>query len=94
VQLVILSLLMQDVIQSKEALDQAKKGLIQAAETEAGQQLLSSLINTNDYHAFNEHVLKEKDRLLAYAKPHASVSPPPASPPPAQTAPVAPPTGT
>lgn len=66
VQLILLSMILQNLIQDKEMLDKVKKGLINAFTYPhyGGQRLLFEIKNTNDIKAFNENVLKNKDRLL------------------------------
>lgn len=67
VQLIIISLITQDLIDSKETLEKLKKALILASYDRGKQKLLYDLINTNDVKVFNENVLKNKDALFALA---------------------------
>lgn len=88
VQLIILSMILQDLIPNKEMLDKVKHGLI-AAYTYPhlkGQRLLFDIKNTNDLKTFNENVLKHKDTLLIIGQGGIKSSQP-AKPAPAQTAP-------
>jgi F-type H+-transporting ATPase subunit alpha len=66
VQLVLLSLILQDCIDTKETLDKVKSGLIKAYTFPhfGGQRLFYEIKSTNDIKVFNENVLKNKDRLL------------------------------
>lgn len=68
VQLVILSMILQDMIESKEVLEKIKKGLIAAFYDRGKQKLLYEITNTNDYKVFNQNVVDNKDKLLAMAE--------------------------
>lgn len=78
VQLIILSLILQNGIENKEMLDKVKKGLINAYmfPHHGGQKLLFDIKNTNDINVFNENVLKHKEKLLTIGQ---ETSAPPAS---------------
>jgi F-type H+/Na+-transporting ATPase subunit alpha len=66
VQLILLSLILQDCIENKEKLEKVKHGLIKAFifPHHGGQKLFFEIKNTSDIKTFNENVLKHKDRLL------------------------------
>lgn len=86
IQLIILSMLMQDIIQTKEALDQIKKDLLDAFYREEPKKWLMEIAVAENYKVFNENVLKNKERLLTLSPaPEAAQQPPqPAQPPVAQ----------
>jgi F-type H+-transporting ATPase subunit alpha len=65
VQLILLSLILQDYIQDKENLEKIKNGLINAYYEHGKQKLLYEITNTNDLKTFNENVKNNKDNLLA-----------------------------
>ncbi len=65
VQLIIVSMILQGLIQSKEDLENAKKYLINLYYDRARQKLLYDITSTNDIKVFNESVLKHKDELFA-----------------------------
>jgi F-type H+-transporting ATPase subunit alpha len=66
IQLIILSLILQNIIQNKDMLERTKKGLIQAYmyPHHGGQRLVFDIKNTTDIKVFNENVMKHKDTLL------------------------------
>lgn len=64
IQLIILSMILQNIIDSKEMLDKAKKTLLNAFHAEQPQKYLMELAVANDLKTFNEKVLKDKDKLL------------------------------
>lgn len=66
VQLILLSLILQDCIDTKETLEKVKNGLIKAFifPHYGGQKLFFEIKNTSDLKVFNENVLKHKDVLL------------------------------
>jgi F-type H+-transporting ATPase subunit alpha len=66
VQLVILSMILQNIIDTKEALDKAKKGLISAFLNEQSKKYFTELVVADNLKTFNEKVLKEKDKLLTF----------------------------
>ena len=72
VQLILLSMILQDLIVNKEALEKVKNGLINAYTFphHCGQRLLFDIKNTNDIKQFNENVLKNKDILLTIGQEH------------------------
>ena len=78
VQSIIISLIMQDVIATKEDLDMVKQGLIAASYDRGHQKLFFDLTNTKDIKEFHANVLKIKDQLLTIAKqntPHSVEKP-------------------
>ncbi len=66
VQLILLSMILQNLIENKEVLEKVKIGLIRAFTFPhyGGQKLLFEIKNTQDIKTFNENVLKYKDKLL------------------------------
>jgi F-type H+-transporting ATPase subunit alpha len=68
VQLVILSMIMQDMIASKEVLDKVKTGLIASHAHEEYKKWLNEITKTSDLKAFNDTIKKEKEKLMALAK--------------------------
>ncbi|HSX08799.1 MAG TPA: hypothetical protein VLF93_01475 [Candidatus Saccharimonadales bacterium] len=68
IQLIILSMILQSIIDSKEKLDKAKAALIKAFYEEEPQKYLMELAIADDLKKFNEKVLKEKDKLLELMK--------------------------
>jgi F-type H+-transporting ATPase subunit alpha len=68
VQLIILSMILQNIIDSKETLDKAKTSLINAFYTEQPQKFLLELAVADDLKTFNQKVLNEKDKLLLLIK--------------------------
>jgi F-type H+-transporting ATPase subunit alpha len=91
VQLIIISMLLQGIIDSKESLANAKKNLIKAFYVEDPKKFLLDLAIVNDLKAFNERIMKNKDALLELIKnpekppAHLQVvqTPPQQTPPPA-----------
>jgi F-type H+-transporting ATPase subunit alpha len=68
VQLIILSMILQGLITSKEELANAKKNLIKAFYVEQPKKFLLDLAIVNDLKAFNERVMKNKDTLVELLK--------------------------
>lgn len=66
VQLILLSMILQDLIPDKDVLEKVKNGLIKAYTFPhyGGQKLIFEIKNTNDIKVFNENVIKHKDTLL------------------------------
>jgi len=92
VQMVILSLILQDVISTKEMLDELRTKLTEAYKNPEVQKTIDGLTKTNDVKEFDANVMRMKDQILTLCgisgkKPLES--PPP---PPAPTAPVQQPT--
>jgi F-type H+-transporting ATPase subunit alpha len=67
VQLVILSMLFQNMIEDKVILEKIKRAMIKAYEDPAKQKFFSDMHNTNDINVFNDNVLKNKTTLMAFA---------------------------
>jgi F-type H+-transporting ATPase subunit alpha len=64
VQLVIVSLILQNLIESKEDLESVKKNLISSYYDRGRQKILYDLTSIRDLKEFNESVLKNKDQLI------------------------------
>lgn len=66
VQLIILSMILQNIISDKDMLERIKDGLIKAYiyPHYRGQKILFDIKNTHDITTFNENVVKHKDTLL------------------------------
>ncbi|MDO8270037.1 MAG: F0F1 ATP synthase subunit alpha [Candidatus Levybacteria bacterium] len=67
VQLIIISLILQDQIKTKEDLEKIKKGLIAAYYDRGKQKLLYDVTTAKDFKSFNTEVLTNKDALIAFA---------------------------
>lgn len=65
VQMVLISMILQGMIETKEILEKTKKKLVDAFYDRGKQKLLYEISNTNDIKVFNENVVKSKDSLLA-----------------------------
>jgi F-type H+-transporting ATPase subunit alpha len=68
VQLIIISMVLQSMIEGKEALEKAKKGLIAAYHQDQPKQFLMELAIVNDLKSFNEKITADKEKLLALIK--------------------------
>jgi F-type H+-transporting ATPase subunit alpha len=68
IQLIIISMILQDFVQDKDTLDKLKKGLLFAYSHNNWQKFLYELAISNDLKEFNASVTKYKDSLLALAK--------------------------
>lgn len=66
-QLIILSMILQEIIDSKETLDKIRIGLLNAFAREDWQKWLLELATTEDLKRFNENILKNKEHLLKLA---------------------------
>lgn len=64
VQLIIISMILQNIIENKESLDKIKKSLLTAFYDRGGQKLLFEITKTDDLKTFNENVIKNKEALL------------------------------
>jgi F-type H+-transporting ATPase subunit alpha len=64
VQLIIISMILQDMVQTKEDLVEVKKKLVDAFYDRGKQKMLYEITNTNDIKVFNDNVTKNKDSLL------------------------------
>jgi F-type H+/Na+-transporting ATPase subunit alpha len=67
-QSIILSLILQGFIESKEALTKAKKALINAYQQEENKKFMEELVTVNDLKSFNEKIKAAKDQLMALVK--------------------------
>lgn len=65
VQLVIISMVLQDIIGDRDMLDKAKTKLIDAYFSPATQELFNTVTKTNDLKTFHQNVLNNKDAFLA-----------------------------
>lgn len=65
IQLIVVSLILQDFIKTKEELDKLKEGFMNAFNDTAKQKMLLDVADTKDYKTFNENVKTHKDELLA-----------------------------
>jgi F-type H+/Na+-transporting ATPase subunit alpha len=68
VQMIILSMILQDVIGDKKILKDVTTGLISASYDRGQQKFLYDLINVNDLKIFDESILKNKDKLLSFGQ--------------------------
>lgn len=64
VQLIIISMIMQSIITTKEELEILKKGLIAASYNRQYQKMIHDITNAKDVKILDENVLKNKDALL------------------------------
>jgi len=64
VQLIILSMILQGIIGTKEILDKVKEGLVDSYYNRGKQKILHEITNADDMKSFNENVMKNKDSLL------------------------------
>lgn len=77
VQMIILSLILQDFIADNEMLDKVKLGLIAAYYDRGKQKILYDVVKTNDVKVFDENVMKNKDTLLGFAREKVTTPPAP-----------------
>jgi F-type H+/Na+-transporting ATPase subunit alpha len=68
IQLIIFSMILQNLIENKEELERIKKGLIKAYYNRGDQKIFFEITKTDDLKTFNENVIKNKDALLALIK--------------------------
>lgn len=66
VQLVILSLILQGLIDSKESLDKFKKSVSQAYQDPKNREFITGLTAVKDLKSLNQNVLTGKDQLMAF----------------------------
>jgi F-type H+/Na+-transporting ATPase subunit alpha len=66
VQMIILSMILQDIVEDKEVLEKIKKGLIAAYSNSEAKKFLDEIINTKELKIFYENVMKNKDKLMAF----------------------------
>ncbi|HSW88923.1 MAG TPA: hypothetical protein VLG12_07205 [Candidatus Saccharimonadales bacterium] len=71
VQIIILSMILQDFIADKEMLNKVKDQLIAAFNDSEQQKFLNEIINTSDVKVFNDNVLKNKERLMEFLSTEA-----------------------
>ncbi|HSA83491.1 MAG TPA: F0F1 ATP synthase subunit alpha [Patescibacteria group bacterium] len=64
IQLIIISMILQDIIPDKETLDRVKKSLINAFYHDEPKQWLMEVAVAKNLKTFNENVLKNKEHLL------------------------------
>ncbi len=73
IQLIILSMILQGMIQGKEILERVKRGLIHAYKHDDGhQKFLYDLAVTQDAKAFDASILASKEKIMALAELDAS----------------------
>ena len=69
VQMIVLSMILQNLIVDKQELAQVKTGLIAAYYDRGKQKILYEVVDdAKDIKTFNDNVLKNKDHLMAIAK--------------------------
>lgn len=68
VQLIMVSLIMQDIVDSKDIMENYRVKLIEAYHNPEKQKLLDDVINVPDAKSFNENVMKNKEAILALCK--------------------------
>lgn len=68
VQIIIISMIFNRLIETKESLDKYKKALIAAYSQPDKQKILLGITDTNDLTEFNDNVVGKKDFLLSLAK--------------------------
>lgn len=65
VQLIMTSMILQNLIEDKERLDQMRNGLTDAYYNRGKQKLLYELTQTSDLKEFNNNIMKNKDSLFS-----------------------------
>jgi F-type H+-transporting ATPase subunit alpha len=80
IQLIILSMILQSIIDSKDSLDKAKKGLLAAFYTEQPQKFLLELAVADDLKTFNATILKNQEKLRGICGIQAPAPPPAPAP--------------
>jgi F-type H+-transporting ATPase subunit alpha len=65
IQLIILGMIMQDIIDTKENLEKMRNGLLNSFAQEKWQNYLFELATAKDYAAFTQNIIANKDKLLA-----------------------------
>jgi F-type H+-transporting ATPase subunit alpha len=68
VQMIIISMILQNLIGNKDVLKRLLEGLITASYDRGKQKLLYEIVNTNDLDAFNQNVVANKTGLFALAQ--------------------------
>lgn len=84
VQLIILSMIMQDMFDKKETMERVKKGLTDAYYFFhlGGQKIMYEITSANDLKALHDNVMKHKDTLLILGQKLEDIPKPEAPPPP------------
>jgi len=82
IQLIILSMLLQNLVPGKDVIDKIRDGLLNAFFNEEPKKWLIELAVAEDIKSFNEKILANKDKILALAEKH---NPTKAATPPAGT---------
>jgi F-type H+-transporting ATPase subunit alpha len=91
VQLVVISLILQNLIDKVEDLEDVKRGLITAFYDRGKQKILYDVTATNDLKEFNKKVMDNKDTLLSMSIKNSQIIQPqyaeksPSTPPPPST---------
>ncbi len=67
VQLIMLSMILQNAVENNDVLEKLKLGLVKAYYLREPQEMLIALTNTKDLDEFNKNVLANKEKLLAFA---------------------------
>ena len=96
VQMVILSLILQDVVTNKKVMETLRVNMTEKYADTTFQNLINGLLKTNDVKVFNANVLQHKDEFMKLAEGAAQQPTPPAAQPSSPTstqhsAPVTPP---
>jgi F0F1-type ATP synthase alpha subunit len=68
VQLIIFSMIWQDIIIDKDLLEMARLKLTQAYISTTTQKLLFDIVNAKDLKGLNENVMQHRDQILALCK--------------------------
>ncbi len=67
VQVVILTMILQNLIDTKEIIEEIKQGMIEAYSQPEQNKFLQSLLETKDLKTLEQNILSNKDRLLTFA---------------------------
>jgi len=67
VQMIMLSMILQDLIDSKEKMEKVRTKLTEAYTHPEIQKWLIEMTKTSDFKVFNENIMKNKDNLVAFA---------------------------
>ncbi|MGE5042200.1 MAG: hypothetical protein ACM3IJ_04840 [Candidatus Levyibacteriota bacterium] len=65
IQLILVSMILQGIIQDKETMEKVKQGLIDAYYNRGKQKILYDITNVHDAEAFDKNVMAKKDNLLS-----------------------------
>jgi F-type H+/Na+-transporting ATPase subunit alpha len=68
VQLIILSMILQGIIEGKDVLEEVKWHLLDAYYNRGKQKVLHEITHTDDFNSFNQNIMKNKDSLLNVSK--------------------------